>query len=66
MSEQPNLIEPTAADIVEATLYWGKKHGKTAEQMQHLTDAEVAECYRLAQDYALMRRWKETKTEDQR
>lgn len=65
MSEQPKPVEPTQADIAEATLHWGKQHGKTAEQMVHLTEAEVAACFRLALDYALMRRWKATKAEDQ-
>lgn len=65
MSEHQKPREPTAADLAEKTLHWGKQHGKTAEQMLHLTDVEVAECYRLAQEYALVRRWKATQAQDQ-
>ena len=71
MSEQQHQekelqpIQPTAADFEEARRTWGKLHGKTPEQMEHLTDGELAECFLLARDYALMRRWKATKAEDQ-
>jgi hypothetical protein len=64
VGKQSEQREPTASDFAEATLYWGQKHGKTAEQILHLRDAEVAEYYRLALDYAFMRRWKETKAQD--
>jgi hypothetical protein len=57
MSEQPETepIQPTAIDFEAASLEWAKQHGKTKEQMQHLTDEETAECYLLAQTYALVR-----------
>ena len=66
MGKQPEPREPTVADIAEATLHWGKQHGKTAEQMLHLTDAEVAECYHLAREYARIRLWKATKERDRK
>jgi hypothetical protein len=48
-------IEPTEADHVRATLEWAQEHGKTAEQMRHLTAAEQAEVRQLAYTKAVLR-----------
>ena len=63
MNGQQKPIQPTEADVAAATLEWSKKHGKTTEQMQHLTVEESGDCYRLAQAYALMRLMKSISSE---
>jgi hypothetical protein len=65
MREDQEPIQPSATDFKEASLEWSKIHHKTSEQMQHLTDAETAECYLLARAYAMLRRWKAPKAEGQ-
>jgi hypothetical protein len=65
MNEPMDQDQIIAADIEAARLTWGKLHHKTPEQMEHLTAEELAECYLLARDYAMMRRWKVVKAEDQ-
>jgi len=46
-------LEPTEADHAAASLEWAREHHKTAEEMRHLTPAEVAEVERLAQIRAI-------------
>ena len=65
MKENQESIQPSATDFEEASLEWSKIHHKTSQQMQHLTDAETAECYLLARAYAMLRRWKASKAEGQ-
>ena len=65
MKDHQEPIQPSATDFEEASLEWSKIHGKTSEQMQHLTDTQTAECYLLAREYARLRHWKAPKAKDQ-
>ena len=55
MNEHEQPMEPTEADVAAALRAWSKERGKTPKQMRHLNDAEVEECYQLAQGYVQAR-----------
>ena len=48
-------IQPTQEDLRQATLAWARQQGKMEQELAHLTEAESAECSRLAQAYTRLR-----------
>jgi hypothetical protein len=48
-------IQPAEADLRLATLAWARQQGKTEQELEQLTEAERAECSRLAQAYTRLR-----------